>query len=283
MGSAVEYTATPSAERRGVSNAYRSSRQRHPAALAAASLGGVFMLVFGLWAFFAPVSFAAFVAFPYNRHLVHDAGAFQIGIGVALLLALVWADSLAVALGGFVAGSGFHLASHAMDRHLGGHDTDLPGLGLLLLIGGCGLWARSRDLAPAATVEQDVPSPLLAPFVRQRNVLLTTYRRDGTPKGTPVHIVVCGAVAYFRTWDATWKMKRIRNNATVTIVPSTARGTPTGPAIRARARVLGGAEATIAARALARKYPVLHGIVIPLLHRLRGYHTVYIAVSPCDD
>jgi hypothetical protein len=30
------------------------------------------------------------------------------------------------------------------------------------------------------------PTPILEPFVRQRNVLPTTYRRDGTPVGTPV-------------------------------------------------------------------------------------------------
>jgi len=46
-----------------------------------ATIGGLFMLVLGIWAFFAPASFADFVAFPYNRHLLHDVGAFQIGIG----------------------------------------------------------------------------------------------------------------------------------------------------------------------------------------------------------
>jgi phytoene dehydrogenase-like protein len=41
---------------------------------------------------------------------------------------------------------------------------------------------------------------------------LTSYRRGGTPVGTPVHVVAEGDRAYFRTWDATWKFKRIRNN-----------------------------------------------------------------------
>lgn len=44
-------------------------------------------------------------------------------------------------------------------------------------------------------------STVLAPFVRQKTVLLTTYRRDGTPVGTPVHIAVDGDRAFFRTWD----------------------------------------------------------------------------------
>jgi hypothetical protein len=71
---------------------------------------------FGVWAFFAPASFAEFVAFPYNRHLLHDVGAFQIGIGATVLLALVWADSIMVVLGGYVVGGSFHI----VDRHIGG-------------------------------------------------------------------------------------------------------------------------------------------------------------------
>ena len=44
---------------------------------------------------------------------------------------------------------------------------------------------------------------VLEPFVRQQTVLLTTYRRNGTPVGTPVHIAVDGDRAFVRTWDAT--------------------------------------------------------------------------------
>ena len=58
--------------------------------MAAVTIGGLFMLVLGIWAFFPPASFAEFVAFPYNRHLLHDVGAFQIGIGTTMLLALMW-------------------------------------------------------------------------------------------------------------------------------------------------------------------------------------------------
>ncbi|GEM_PF-392071 len=121
-----------------------------------------------------------------------------------------------------------------------------------------------------------------SPFVRQRNILLTTYRRDGTPVGTPVHIAVDSNRAFVRTWDTAWKLKRIRNNATVEIAPSTVRGVPTGPAVRAHARVLGGGESAYAARALARKYPILHGFVIPRVHRIRGNTTMHIELTPID-
>jgi PPOX class probable F420-dependent enzyme len=52
---------------------------------------------------------------------------------------------------------------------------------------------------------------VLEPFVRQWAVLLTTYKRDGTPVGTAVNIVVEGDHAYFRTWDTAWRFRRIRN------------------------------------------------------------------------
>jgi PPOX class probable F420-dependent enzyme len=125
----------------------------------------------------------------------------------------------------------------------------------------------------------DAASALL-PFVNQRTVLLTTYRRDGTPVGTSVNIAVNGDRAFVRTFDTAWKIKRIRNNPVVEIAPSTVRGKPTGPAIRARARVLSGDESLHAGKAIDRKHRVLHGILVPLAHRLRGHKTTHIELTP---
>ena len=127
------------------------------------------------------------------------------------------------------------------------------------------------------------PTPALEPFVRQKTVLLTTYRRDGTPVGTPVNIAVDGDRAFIRTFDTAWKLKRIRNNPEVEIAPSTVGGKPTGPAIRAHARVLAGGESAYAGRAIARKYPILHGFLVPLFHRLRRNKTVHIELTPLDS
>ena len=98
-------------------------------------IGALSMLALGTWAFLAPGSFADFVDYtPYNRHLVHDAGAFQVGIGVSLVAGLVGWDGVLVALTGFAAASGLHTLSHHIDRHIGGHDSDVPTLGLLTLV-----------------------------------------------------------------------------------------------------------------------------------------------------
>jgi hypothetical protein len=123
-------------------------------------------------------------------------------------------------------------------------------------------------------------TPTLAPFVCQWAVLLVTYMRDGTPVGTPVSIAVEGDRAFVRTWDTAWKLRRIQNNPEVEVIPSTARGKPTGPSLHARARVLDGEKSAHAGRLLARKHPILHGLLVPLVHRLRGNRTVHIEWMP---
>ena len=44
----------------------------------------------------------------------------------------------------------------------------------------------ARETQPRADLSLQVaPAPALEPFVHQRYVLLTTYRRDGTPVAVP--------------------------------------------------------------------------------------------------
>lgn len=115
--------------------AARRAGYRYSAGVTA--LAGAVFIGFGLWAFLAPHSFAtAVVALPpYNRHLIHDLGAFQLGIGAALWGALVLRDALGVALVAGSVGTVTHLISHAVDHGLGGgHDSDLWLLGLLALL-----------------------------------------------------------------------------------------------------------------------------------------------------
>ncbi|MGH2614828.1 MAG: hypothetical protein ACRDJC_06285 [Thermomicrobiales bacterium] len=107
------------------------------------------MLIGGVWAFAWPESFAAFVQFPFHqdyRHFLHDAGAFTIGIGATLLLALWWRDAIAVALFGFVVATAVHAVSHFIDRDLGGRPTDWVLLTVLALVAAAALAARLRFL-----------------------------------------------------------------------------------------------------------------------------------------
>ncbi|MGH3897436.1 MAG: hypothetical protein ACRDTA_04120 [Pseudonocardiaceae bacterium] len=105
-----------------------------------AALAATFYLVFGVWAFVAPASFAENIASypPYNEHLVHDGGAFTIGLGVAALAGLVLSDALTAVLAGVAAGSLLHGVSHIVDDGLGGRSSDpwvVSAIGLVVLCG----------------------------------------------------------------------------------------------------------------------------------------------------
>jgi PPOX class probable F420-dependent enzyme len=111
-------------------------------------------------------------------------------------------------------------------------------------------------------------------------MLLTTFRRDGRPVATAVHVVAQTDVVFFRTWDVSGKAKRLRHTPTVEVAPCSSRGHSRGPAVRGTAVLLEGAASEEAARALAHKHPFLHGHLIPWYHRRRGWTTQQYRVDP---
>ena len=115
----------------------------------------------------------------------------------------------------------------------------------------------------------------LESFKDTKTILLTTYKRDGTPVATPVSIAFDGDRAFFRSYDQAWKTRRLRHNANVEIAPATLRGKVTGPAVAARATLLTGAQAQFAARALARRHRVLQAVLVPFAHRIKHYQTMH--------
>lgn len=124
-----------------------------------ATLGGAFFVGFGAWATLAPRSFYDRLATwpPYNEHFIHDIGAFQVGLGLALLLALLRNDALLVALGAVGIGQGIHAVMHFTDRDLGGKETDPFVMALLaiVLLVGAALQLRKH----ASTTNAGPPQP----------------------------------------------------------------------------------------------------------------------------
>jgi PPOX class probable F420-dependent enzyme len=246
-------------------------------------LAAAFSLIAGVWALFWPGSFAEAVKFPEHTHFLHDIGAFQIGIGVTLALAVPWRDPLAVVLTGFLVGNTIHTVNHAVDLDLGGRDSDPWLLGLLSVLIAVALVRRLRQLHYVVGRVEPTCDPTLAPFVEQKTALLTTFRRDGTPVATPLSVAVEGDHAYVRTYEKAGKTKRLRNNSHVELTPSTTRGTPTGAPVPAEARRLDAAAKDHAARLLRRKHPLLHGVLVPALHRVgraKTGHTVHFVLTP---
>src|SRR5262249_47435902 len=88
--------------------------------VAVTALTGVTTGSIGTWCLIAPTSFAETVGFGPHVHFLHDVGAFQLGLGVTLLLALIWADALATALAGFIVANTVHTVNHVVDLDLGG-------------------------------------------------------------------------------------------------------------------------------------------------------------------
>jgi uncharacterized protein len=138
-----------------------------------------------------------------------------------------------------------------------------------------------------------VTAPSLERFADQKTVVLTTYRRDGTPVDTPVHIAVEDGRAFVRTYDRAYKTKRLRRRPEAELwLASTGRAPAivglarprsarrVGAPVRVRARELSGDESLRAGAALARRYPLLQGVLIPRAHRLQGSRTVHLELVP---
>ena len=68
------------------------------------------------------------------------------------------------------------------------------------------------------------------PFVN-----LETFRRNGLGVKTPVWFVQDGGTFYARTVAGSGKVKRVKNNGSIRIVPCEANGNPTGEWVPARA------------------------------------------------
>ncbi|MEV0649763.1 hypothetical protein AB0I28_31355 [Phytomonospora sp. NPDC050363] len=109
------------------------------------AIGGLQFLVCGFWSYFWPSSFYSTIATfpPFNLHLFHDLGAFQLAVGAGSLACLVWTDVLLVGLFAGAVGTVTHAISHLVDRDLGGGPSDPYTTGALALLLLCAFIARA--------------------------------------------------------------------------------------------------------------------------------------------
>ncbi|MFE9029354.1 PPOX class F420-dependent oxidoreductase [Streptomyces iakyrus] len=99
-------------------------------------------------------------------------------------------------------------------------------------------------------------------------LLVTSYRRNGTPVATPVWVVRDGEALGVWTAADSWKVKRIRNRADVLVGPCDPRGNPTGDQVPATAEVCDAATSARYRQLIGRKYG-LTGRLTLLGSRLR--------------
>ena len=93
-------------------------------------------------------------------------------------------------------------------------------------------------------------------------MLLTTFRRDGTPVPTPVWVMPADPDWPGTAGDRLWvwvnptagKVKRLRRNGACEVAPCTVRGEPLGRSVPAVGRVLPESSVPRVLAALASKY-----------------------------
>jgi uncharacterized protein len=91
-------------------------------------------------------------------------------------------------------------------------------------------------------------------FDKTRQIVLVTFKRSGEAVPSPINHGVSDGKLYVRTDASTGKVKRLRNNPRVVVVPCSLRGKPRGEAVAGLARILPEAEHAHADRAIAANW-----------------------------
>jgi len=94
----------------------------------------------------------------------------------------------------------------------------------------------------------------LEPFLDQKYINLETYKKDGTPIRTPVWFVIDKNLIYVITRESTGKVKRLRNNQNVRIVPCSFKGEPKNEWVKGVAEKITGDEADKVIKLRKKKY-----------------------------
>jgi hypothetical protein len=118
----------------------------------------------------------------------------------------------------------------------------------------------------------------LTQFANHRYLNMETYRKTGEPVATPVWFAEENGTLYIYSLANAGKVKRIRNNPTVRIVPCGVRGKPKGEWVEAKARILDERSAALGHKLLTEKYGWMKRIG-DALSKLRRRQRVVIAVE----
>ena len=95
---------------------------------------------------------------------------------------------------------------------------------------------------------------MLEQFSEQKYINLETYKRDNTPIKTPVWFVIDNGLVYIITRESTGKVKRLKNNQNVRIVPCSFKGEIKGEWVNGKAQKIMGSEADKVIKIRKKKY-----------------------------
>ena len=95
---------------------------------------------------------------------------------------------------------------------------------------------------------------MLEQFSDQKYINLETYKRDNTPIKTPVWFVIDNGLVYIITRESTGKVKRLKNNQNVRIVPCSFKGEIKSEWVNGKAQKIMGSEADKVIKIRKKKY-----------------------------
>ena len=132
----------------------------------------------------------------------------------------------------------------------------------------------------------DSTTPTFADLAAAKYVLLTTYRADGRPVGTPVWAAPDGNRLLVWTVADAYKVRRLRRDPRLTLALCDARGNPKSAAVPGTGEVLDADGSAHARSVIARTYGLLGRLIVGASVLRRGRTgTVGLAcvLDPADD
>ena len=94
----------------------------------------------------------------------------------------------------------------------------------------------------------------LEQFSKQKYINLETYKRDNTPNKTPVWFVIDKGLVYIITRESTGKVKRLKNNQNVRVVPCSFKGEIKNEWVNGKAQKVTGSESDNVIKLRKKKY-----------------------------
>ncbi|MEV0246957.1 PPOX class F420-dependent oxidoreductase [Nocardia sp. NPDC050712] len=112
-------------------------------------------------------------------------------------------------------------------------------------------------------------------------VLLTTFRKDGSPVATPLWAAAAEGKLYVWTVTDSWKVKRLRRNPAVTVQPCDVKGKPRGEVVQGTGRVLDADGSDMVRKLIKKKYFLMGPLVILGSNLRRGKAgTIGLEITP---
>jgi len=118
----------------------------------------------------------------------------------------------------------------------------------------------------------------LAQFANQQFINVETFRKNGQVVQTPVWFVQDKGTLYVRTVETSFKVKRIRNNPRVRVVPCDMRGEPKGEWVDGQARFATADEDKRVGQLLTKKYG-LQKTLFEVMSKLQGRKYTVFAIN----